>query len=83
MKKLQTYVSTYSRGKSHFEADGTEDYLQFQPIYRYYKSVAGLVVIITCIFGNLKDYLMKIVKLLIQLIINSIHNKVILVLKED
>ena len=33
-KKLKTFDSSYFRGKSHFEEDGTENYLVFQPIHR-------------------------------------------------
>ena len=41
-KKLQTFDSSYFRGKSHFEEDGTQDYLVFQPMCRYFKRVAGV-----------------------------------------
>ena len=34
-KKLKTFDSSYFRGKSHFEEDGTQNYLVFQPIKRY------------------------------------------------
>ena len=34
LKKLKTFDSSYFRGKSHFEEDGTENYLVFQPIHR-------------------------------------------------
>ena len=30
------------RGKSHFEEDGTQNYLVFQPRYRYFKQIAGV-----------------------------------------
>ena len=33
LKKLQTFDSIYFRGKSHFEEDGTQNYLVFQPMY--------------------------------------------------
>ena len=36
-KKLKTFHSSYFRGKSHFEEDGTQNYLVFQPIIRYFK----------------------------------------------
>ena len=39
-KKLKTFDSSYFRGKSHFEEDGTQNYLVFQPIGRYFKVVA-------------------------------------------
>ena len=32
----------FFRGKSHFEEDGTQNYLAFQPIQRYFKIIAGV-----------------------------------------
>ena len=37
MNKLKTFDSSYFIGKSHFDEDGTENDLVFQPIIRYYK----------------------------------------------
>ena len=37
LKKLKTFDSRYFIGKSHFEEDGTQNYLVFQPMYRYFK----------------------------------------------
>ena len=37
LNKLKTFDSDYFIGKSHFEEDGTQNYLVFQPIYRYFK----------------------------------------------
>ena len=42
MKKLKTFDSSYFTGKSHFEEDGTQNYLVFQPINRYFGKIAGL-----------------------------------------
>ena len=42
LKKLKTIVSSYFIGKSHFEEDGTQNYLVFQPMYRYFKRIAGV-----------------------------------------
>ena len=39
---LETFDSIYFRGKTHFEEDGTQNYLVFQPIYRYSKTVTGV-----------------------------------------
>ena len=39
MKKLETFDSVYFRGQSHFEDDGTQNYLVFQTVYRYFKTV--------------------------------------------
>ena len=36
-KKLKTFDLSYFNGKSHFEEDGTQNYLVFQPINRYFK----------------------------------------------
>ena len=38
LKKLKTFYSSYFIGKSHFEEDGTQNYLVFQPINRYFKT---------------------------------------------
>ena len=38
-KKLQQSDLIYFRGKSHFEEDGTQNYLVFPPMYRYIKRV--------------------------------------------
>ena len=32
IKKLQTFDSSYFKGKNHFEDDGTKNYLVFQPM---------------------------------------------------
>ena len=41
MKKLKTFDSSYFIGKSHFD-DGSQNYLVFQPMYRYFKWIAGV-----------------------------------------
>ena len=38
-KKLKTFDSGYFRGKNHFEEDGTQNYLVFQAMYRYFKLI--------------------------------------------
>ena len=42
LKKLKTFDSSYFRGKSHFEEDGMQNYLVFQPIKRYFKVIASV-----------------------------------------
>ena len=37
LNKLKTFDSSYFIGKSHFEEDGTQNYLVFQPIITYFK----------------------------------------------
>ena len=37
LNKLKTFDSSYFIGKSHFDEDGTQNYLVFQPITRYFK----------------------------------------------
>ena len=36
-KKLKKFDSSHFIGKSHFEEDGTQNYLLFQPMHRYLK----------------------------------------------
>ena len=40
-KKLKTLDLSYFIGKSHFKEDGTQNYLLFQPIKRYFKIIAN------------------------------------------
>ena len=42
LKKLQTFDSFYFRGKIHYKEDDTQNYLVFDPMYRYLKTVAGV-----------------------------------------
>ena len=42
LKKLKIFDLSYFIGKSHFEEDGTQNYLVFQPMYRYFKRIAGV-----------------------------------------
>ena len=39
LNKLKTFYTSYVIGKSHFEEDGTQNYLVFQPINKYFKVV--------------------------------------------
>ena len=41
LKELKTFDSSYFIGKSHFEEDGTQNYLVFQPIIKYFKVIAN------------------------------------------
>ena len=67
LKILETFDSIYLCGKSYFEDDGTQNYIVFQTNVNILK----LLVILMIIFyhGNLKDCLMKVLSLLLQLII--------------
>ena len=40
-KKLKTFDSSYFIGKNHFEEDGTQNYLVFQSLKKYFKVIAG------------------------------------------
>ena len=41
MNKLKTFDASYFIGKSHFGEDGTQCYLVFQPMHRYFKMVTS------------------------------------------
>ena len=69
-KKLKTFDSSYFIGNNHFEEDGTQNYLVFQPIHRYVKLIANTIYIGNIFFyGNLRDCLMKVLNPLLHLII--------------
>ena len=42
LKKLQKFHSSYFRGESYFQEDGSQNYLIFQTMYRYFKRIAGV-----------------------------------------
>ena len=42
LKKLKTSDASYFRGKNYFEEDGTQNYLVFYPMYRYFKRIADV-----------------------------------------
>ena len=41
LKKLKTFDLSYFIGNSHFEEDGTQNYLVFQPIFRCFIIIAN------------------------------------------
>ena len=41
LNKLKIFDSSYFIGKSHFEEDGTQNYLVFQPINKYFKVITN------------------------------------------
>ena len=73
-KKLETLNLSYFIGKNYFEEDGAENYLVFQPISRYFK-INGKN------HANLKDYLTKLLHLMLPLIIVLLDWLIIMVSK--
>ena len=41
LKQLQTFDLSYFRGKNYFHEDGTQNYLVFKPISRYFRLIAN------------------------------------------
>ena len=69
-KKLKIFDSSYLRVKSHFEEDGTQNYLVFQPIHRYFKLIANTKHISEKKSKGLSD---ESINLLLHLIIVFLH----------
>ena len=42
-KKLEKFDAAYFRGKNYFDGDGTQNYLVFQPLYKYFERVGNAV----------------------------------------
>ena len=42
LEELKTLDSRYFIGKSHFEKNGAQNYLAFQPMYRYFQIITGV-----------------------------------------
>ena len=59
LKKLKTFDSSYFIGKSHFEEDGTQNYLLFQPINRYFIVIANAKYISSWISKGVSDESIK------------------------
>ena len=72
LSKLKTFDSNNNNIKRYFEGDRKPNYLIFQPISRYFKIIDNTKYIsIYNIYhhGNLKDYLTKLLNLMLPLII--------------
>ena len=74
LNKIKTFDSSYFTGKSHFEEDGVQNCLVFQPIVRYFKVNAITNTDYIIYHGNLKDYLLKLLNRLLRLIIVLLQN---------
>ena len=59
LKKLKAFDLSYFIGKSHFEEDGTQNYLVFQPINRYFKLTANTLYISSWKFKRLSAETIK------------------------
>ena len=70
-KKIQTFYSSYFRGKSHFEEGGVQNYLISQPLHRHFKMISNSDYVSEWKSFN---YLMKVLKHLPHLIIVLLLN---------
>ena len=41
LKKLEKFYAPYFKGKNYFDGDGTQNYLVFQPVYKYFKKIGS------------------------------------------
>ena len=76
IKKLQTFDSSYFNGKNYFDEDGTQNYLVFLLISRYFSLMKNI-----SHHGNLKGYLLRLLQLVLLLIIVLLHGLIIMVPK--
>ena len=74
LKKLQIFDSIYFMGKVILKDMVHKFISYFNQCTNILKGLVVLVLVVIFIFGNLKDYLMKMLQLLLQVIIASIHN---------
>ena len=59
LKKLKTFDLNYFRGKNHFEDDGTQYWLVFQPIYNYFEIIPATNIILSWKSMGLSDETIK------------------------
>ena len=74
LDKLKTFDSSYYHGKSHFEEDGAQNYLVFQPMYSISNFSRLRSILIMFQNGNLKDYLVNVLRQFLPLIIVLIQH---------
>ena len=74
LRKLKTFDSSYFKGKNHFEGDGTQNYLVFQSMCRYFKRIAVVGSGSYRYFWKSKVYLMKGLILILHLITVLLQN---------
>ena len=43
LKKIEKFDAAYFRGKNDFDGDGTQNYLVFQPVYKYFKMASNKI----------------------------------------
>ena len=67
-------IQFINRDKIHFEEDGTQNDLVFQPMYSYFERVSGVGSRNHIYFWKFKGLSNKILQLLLQLMINLIKN---------
>ena len=60
MKKLKTFDLNYFRGKNYFEDDGTQNYLVFQPMLKYFKREKNTDYILEWKFKSISDEVFKV-----------------------
>ena len=78
MKKPQAFGSSYFIGKSHFEEDGTQNCLVFQPINKYFKGINNSEYVLEWKSKGVSD---KSINLLLHQMISLILHLVILLIK--
>ena len=59
LKKLQKFDSTYLRGRNRFEDYGVQNYLVFQPMYKYFKKIGRTECISSCESKGLSNKVIK------------------------
>ena len=47
LNKLKTFDSSYFIGKSHFDEDGTRNYLVFQPLNKHFRLITNILNILS------------------------------------
>ena len=80
LKKLKAFDWSYFIGKSHFEEDGTQNYLVFQSLNKYFKAIANIDYVPS---WESKDYPSKLLNHLLHLIIVLLQQRVIMVPKRE
>ena len=76
MNKLKTFDSSYFIGKSHFDEDGTQNYLVFQPLDKYFTLITNILTILSWQSEGLSTKNIDPPSTCLSLSINYVGNKI-------
>ena len=76
LKKLKTFDSNYFIGKSYFDEDGTQNYLVFKPLNKYFRLITNTLSILSWQSKGLSTETIDPPTTSLSPLINNVGNKI-------